>query len=121
MFMQRKSAERIRRCLRRWVTETVCLTLATPENIEVVGDAGIPYIDEFDLAEKLQRVLRDGSLVQCLSESRATASAEITTTGNTLLTSMRSLFRKMSGSLADDPERQDLSGQGRPRLGEAWD
>src|ERR671921_1564240 len=40
------------------------LTLATPENIEVVGDAGVPYIDEFDLAEKLQRVLRDGSLVQ---------------------------------------------------------
>jgi len=40
------------------------LTLATPENIEVVGEAGVPYIDEFDLAEKLQRVLRDGSLVQ---------------------------------------------------------
>jgi glycosyltransferase involved in cell wall biosynthesis len=40
------------------------LTLATPENMEVVGDAGVPYIDEFDLAEKLQRVLRDGSLVQ---------------------------------------------------------
>jgi glycosyltransferase involved in cell wall biosynthesis len=40
------------------------LTLATPENIEAVGDAGIPYADEFDLAEKLQRVLRDGSLVR---------------------------------------------------------
>jgi glycosyltransferase involved in cell wall biosynthesis len=40
------------------------LTLATPENIEVVGEAGVPYSDEFDLAEKLQRVLRDGSLVQ---------------------------------------------------------
>lgn len=39
------------------------LTLATPENLEVVGDAGVPYSDEFDLAEKLQRVLRDGSLV----------------------------------------------------------
>jgi glycosyltransferase involved in cell wall biosynthesis len=39
------------------------LTLATPENLEVVGDAGVPYADEFDLAEKLQRVLRDGSLV----------------------------------------------------------
>ncbi|HEV2835096.1 MAG TPA: glycosyltransferase, partial [Pyrinomonadaceae bacterium] len=35
------------------------LTLATPENIEVVGDAGVPYIDEYDLAAKLQRVLRD--------------------------------------------------------------
>ena len=40
------------------------LTLGTPENIEVVGDAGIPYDDEVDLSEKLQRVLRDGSLVQ---------------------------------------------------------
>lgn len=40
------------------------LTLATPENMEVVADAGVPYADEFDLAEKLQRVLRDGSLVQ---------------------------------------------------------
>ena len=40
------------------------LTLATPENIEAVGDAGIPYVDEYDLSEKLQRVLRDGSLVQ---------------------------------------------------------
>jgi glycosyltransferase involved in cell wall biosynthesis len=40
------------------------LTLATPENIEVVGDAGIDYADEADLVDKLQRVLRDGSLVQ---------------------------------------------------------
>ena len=39
------------------------LTLATPENIEAVGDAGISYADEYDLAEKLQRVLRDSSLV----------------------------------------------------------
>src|SRR5204863_340348 len=40
------------------------LTLAAPENIEAIGDAGIPYADANDLAEKLQRVLRDGSLVQ---------------------------------------------------------
>jgi glycosyltransferase involved in cell wall biosynthesis len=40
------------------------LTLATPENLEVVGRAGIAYEDESDLAEKLQRVLRDGSVVQ---------------------------------------------------------
>ena len=40
------------------------LTLAMPENLEAVGEAGIPYIDEYDLIEKLQRVLRDGSLVQ---------------------------------------------------------
>src|SRR5436309_3005002 len=39
------------------------LTLAAPENVEVVGEAGIPYADEADLATQLQRVLRDGSLV----------------------------------------------------------
>ena len=39
------------------------LTLAAPENIEAVGDAGISYTDENDLAGKLQRVLHDGSLV----------------------------------------------------------
>jgi glycosyltransferase involved in cell wall biosynthesis len=39
------------------------LTLDTPENIEAVGEAGIPYCDAADLEAKLQRVLRDGSLV----------------------------------------------------------
>ncbi|HYJ46942.1 MAG TPA: glycosyltransferase, partial [Pyrinomonadaceae bacterium] len=39
------------------------LTLATPENVEVVGEAGLAYEDETDLAAQLQRVLRDGSLV----------------------------------------------------------
>lgn len=39
------------------------LTLGTPENIEAVGEAGIPYTDAKDLALKLQKVLRDGSLV----------------------------------------------------------
>jgi len=39
------------------------LTLAAPENIEAIGEAGIAYADEADLAEQLQRVLRDGSLV----------------------------------------------------------
>ena len=40
------------------------LTLATPENLEVVGQAGISYQDEADLVDKLQRILRDGSTVQ---------------------------------------------------------
>ena len=44
---------RIRPCSRPWVSETV-LTLAAPENIEAVGDAGILYHDEKDLAHKLQ-------------------------------------------------------------------
>ncbi|HKR00016.1 MAG TPA: glycosyltransferase [Pyrinomonadaceae bacterium] len=39
------------------------LTLRTPENVEAVGDAGLSYADEAELAYQLQRVLRDGSLV----------------------------------------------------------
>jgi len=39
------------------------LALATPENVEALGEAGIPYADESDLSSQLQRVLRDGSLV----------------------------------------------------------
>ncbi len=39
------------------------LTLDAPENVEAVGEAGIPYADIDDLAHKLQRVLRDASLV----------------------------------------------------------
>ena len=39
------------------------LTLSTPENVEVTGDAGIHYSGEADLAQKLQRVLTDGGLV----------------------------------------------------------
>jgi glycosyltransferase involved in cell wall biosynthesis len=39
------------------------LTLDTPENLEAVGDAAIPYADAKDLESKLQRVLRDGAIV----------------------------------------------------------
>jgi glycosyltransferase involved in cell wall biosynthesis len=39
------------------------LTLGAPENIEVVGDAGLIYHDENDLARLLQNVLRDGARV----------------------------------------------------------
>jgi len=39
------------------------LTLGTPENVEVVGDAALAYAHEAELAAQLQRVLRDGSLV----------------------------------------------------------
>ena len=39
------------------------LTLATPENVEVTGDAAIHYRDTTDLAAQLQRVLRGGAMV----------------------------------------------------------
>src|SRR2546430_16770605 len=48
------------------------LTLAAPENIEAVGDAGITYTNENDLAERPRRVLRDRSLVHA-DRSRAQA------------------------------------------------
>ncbi len=39
------------------------LTLATPENVEVTGDAAIHYRDTADLAAQLQKVLRGGATV----------------------------------------------------------
>jgi glycosyltransferase involved in cell wall biosynthesis len=39
------------------------LALDTPENVEAVGEAGILYRDTKDLAAQLQRVLRDGGIV----------------------------------------------------------
>ncbi|HKG96186.1 MAG TPA: glycosyltransferase, partial [Pyrinomonadaceae bacterium] len=72
------------------------LTLATPENIEVVGDAGVPYLDAFDLAEKLQRVLRDGSLVQAF-RNRAQQRAQSHYDWDTVVDQYEQLFARMSG------------------------
>jgi glycosyltransferase involved in cell wall biosynthesis len=78
------------------------LTLATPENIEVVGEAGVPYIDEFDLAEKLQRVLRDGSLVQAY-RNRAQQRIQKHYDWETVVDQYEQLFARMCG--------QDISAQ----------
>lgn len=72
------------------------LTLATPENIEVVGEAGVPYIDEFDLAEKLQRVLRDGSLVQAY-RNKAQQRIQSHYDWDTVVDQYEQLFARMSG------------------------
>ncbi len=72
------------------------LTLATPENIEVVGDAGVPYIDEYDLAAKLQRVLRDGSLVQAY-RNRAQQRIANHYDWETVVDQYEQLFAQMSG------------------------
>src|SRR5437763_1453867 len=72
------------------------LTLAAPENIEAVGDAGIPYTDESDLAEKLQRVLRDGSLVQSYRH-RAQARVQEKYDWNYVVDRYERLFAKMAG------------------------
>lgn len=72
------------------------LTLATPENIEVVGEAGIPYIDEFDLAEKLQRALRDGSLVHAYRH-RAQQRVQTHYDWDRVVDQYEQLFRRISG------------------------
>jgi glycosyltransferase involved in cell wall biosynthesis len=74
------------------------LTLATPENIEVVGEAGVPYIDEFDLSEKLQRVLRDGSLVQAF-RNRAQQRIQSHYDWETVVDQYEQLFARMSGQV----------------------
>jgi glycosyltransferase involved in cell wall biosynthesis len=73
------------------------LALATPENIEVIGDAGIPYADEFDLSEKLQRVLRDGSLVQAYRH-RAQLRIQTHYDWEHVVDQYEALFAKISGT-----------------------
>jgi len=79
------------------------LTLATPENIEVVGEAGLSYIDEFDLAEKLQRVLRDGSLVQAY-RNRAQLRIRSHYDWETVVDQYEKLFARMCGQVVVEPE-----------------
>jgi len=89
------------------------LTLATPENIEVVGEAGVPYVDEFDLTEKLQRVLRDGSLVQAYRH-RAQQRVQKHYDWDGVVDQYEQLFRNMSGqtvpmeSIAAQPEEVEV-------------
>ena len=73
-----------------------CVDARTPENIEAVGEAGIPYSDEKDLEEKLQRVLRDGSLVN-LSPARAEA-RERTLRWESIVDLYEKLFARMADS-----------------------
>jgi glycosyltransferase involved in cell wall biosynthesis len=84
------------------------LTLATPENLEAVGEAGMSYVDEFDLAEKLRRVLRDGSVVQAY-RNRAQLRVRKCYDWETVVDQYERLFRKMSGSIASESELDELS------------
>jgi glycosyltransferase involved in cell wall biosynthesis len=86
------------------------LTLATPENIEAVGQAGVPYADEFDLAEKLQRVLRDGSLVQSYRH-RAQSRVQKYYDWDRVVDQYEELFARMSGNplATEDLEVKSLS------------
>ena len=86
------------------------LTLATPENLEAVGEAGVSYVDEFDLAEKLRRVLRDGSLVQAY-RNRAQLRVRKCYDWETVVDQYERLFRKMSGSIATEAELNEISSE----------
>jgi glycosyltransferase involved in cell wall biosynthesis len=80
------------------------LTLATPENMEVVGDAAIPYADEFDLTEKLQRVLRDGSLVHAY-RNRAQSRVQSQYDWEHVVDQYEALFARMCGAdLSSEPD-----------------
>ena len=84
------------------------LTLATPENIEAIGDAGIAYTDENDLAEKLQRVLRDGSLVHSY-RNRAQARVLEYYDWDYVVDQYERLFAKMAGLSLPEADRDNVN------------
>lgn len=90
------------------------LTLATPENIEAVGDAGIAYADEHDLTQKLQRVLRDGSLVQSY-RNRAQLRVQQNYDWEHVVDQYEQLFASMSGKDGPRTPTQAASAQARER------
>lgn len=85
------------------------LTLATPENIEAIGEAGIAYADEADLTDKLQRVLRDGSLVHGFRH-RAQTRVQRIYDWEKVVDQYERLFGEMAGVLppkAEEPVRAE--------------
>jgi glycosyltransferase involved in cell wall biosynthesis len=84
------------------------LTLAAPENMEAIGDAGIAYTDENDLAEKLQRVLRDGSLVQSY-RNRAQARVLEYYDWDYVVDQYERLFAKMAGLTLPEADRANVT------------
>jgi len=81
------------------------LTLATPENLEAVGEAGIPYADEDELAAQLQRVLRDGSLVSSYRQ-RAQSRVRERYDWEHVVDCYENLFAKMTGEPMMHDEEQ---------------
>jgi glycosyltransferase involved in cell wall biosynthesis len=72
------------------------LTLATPENLEVAGEAAIPYMDADDLASQLQRVIKDEALVNTYRQ-RAQARVRERYDWETIVDRYESLFAKLVG------------------------
>jgi glycosyltransferase involved in cell wall biosynthesis len=80
------------------------LTLATPENVEVVGDAGIPYADEADLESKLRRVLSDGAIVNAYRQ-RAQQRISAHYDWERVVDRYENLFARMAGQPEPHDER----------------
>lgn len=72
------------------------LTLAAPENVEVVGEAGLHYSDANDLSVKLQRVLTDGALVNSFRQ-RAQTRVRACYDWERVVDLYENLFAKMAG------------------------
>src|SRR5215510_3656897 len=79
------------------------LTLAAPENIEAIGYAGLIYSDVNELVEKLQRVLRDGSLVHSY-RNRAQLRIQQHYDWESVVDQYEQLFARMSGVRLPTPE-----------------
>jgi len=78
------------------------LTLAAPENVEVVGEAGIPYADARELAAQLQRVLRDGAIVNQYRQ-RAQARVRERYDWERVVDEYENLFARMAGRAEPHP------------------
>jgi glycosyltransferase involved in cell wall biosynthesis len=74
------------------------LTLGTPENVEAVGEAGLSYANDDELAIQLQRVLRDGSLVSSY-RSRAQERVKKYYDWERVVDRYEDLFARMMGRL----------------------
>ena len=72
------------------------LALATPENLEVVGDAGVLYKDVNELAEQLQRVVHDDALVSAYRQ-RAQARVRKVYDWEVIVDRYERLFARMAG------------------------
>jgi glycosyltransferase involved in cell wall biosynthesis len=72
------------------------LALAAPENVEVLGDAGLHYRDSQELASQLQHVLRDGAIVNQYRQ-RAQARARERYDWEHVVDEYEDLFARMTG------------------------
>jgi glycosyltransferase involved in cell wall biosynthesis len=83
------------------------LTLATPENVEVVGESGITYADAPDLAAQLQRVLGDGGLVASYRQ-RAQNRVRAYYDWERVVDRYENLFARMAGRPEPHEERPEF-------------